>query len=363
MKENNSGKSDGIIKKIFTKKEEDDKKAKSWIREWIDALVFAFIAAAILRAFLFGSYTIPTSSMEKNLLVGDFLFVSNVTYGPRMPMGICIPFSNICIPGVEFPYMRIPGYRDVERSDIIVFNVPFEEGMISNKTNYIKRAVAVAGDTLEIRDKLVYINGDLEDNHEGLQRNFVLKMKNRIRLSAAKMESIGGSLEGYMNNDMYRVNLTKEAEAEVRKWPELDSLYFMTVPADQRIPGYVQSSGSFSRAFNNFDHISQIVVPFEGQTITLKNENWFVYKDIIERYERNTLKREDGKVFINGEETSTYTIKQNYYFAMGDNRDNSEDSRFWGFVPYDHIIGKAAILWFSKDGMVPRFERIFKLID
>ena len=376
MEENNSEEQQ---KSSFWKRRKDrieeDKKAKSWLREWLDALVFAFFAAAILRALIFGSYKIPTPSMEQNLMVGDFLIVSNLTYGPRTPMGICIPFTQLCLPGVKLPSTRIPGFRDVRRNDIIVFNVPHEIKPISQKTNYIKRAVAIAGDTLEIRDKVVYINGEREENHEGLQRHHFLRMNERVRLSEAKIKSVGaGALQNvpggkdifidYIGDDTYLVNLTKEAAEEIQTWPELDSLWLNKTEQGETDRGYAstRSSYDFAKAFKSQDQFPPIVIPFEGQEIQLSLSNWYIYKDLIERYENNSLELKDGKFFINGEETNLYTIKQNYYFAMGDNRDNSEDSRFWGFIPKNHIIGKGFIVWYSHDKGVPRFERVLKLI-
>ena len=227
----------------------EDKKAKSWLREWLDALVFAFFAAAILRALIFGSYKIPTPSMEQNLMVGDFLIVSNLTYGPRTPMGVCVPFTQWCLPGVKLPSTRIPGFRDIERNDVIVFNVPHEIKPISQKTNYIKRAVAIAGDTLEIRDKVVYINGEREKNHEGLQKHYFLKMNERVRLSEAKMKSVGaGALQNvpggkdifidYIGDSTYLVNLTEESISEIQNWPELDSLWLSITPIGFSIRGH-----------------------------------------------------------------------------------------------------------------------------
>lgn len=350
---------------------EEDKQAKSWLREWIDALVFAFIAAAILRALIFGSYKIPTGSMEKDLLIGDFLIVSNLTYGPRTPMALCIPFTQLCLPGVKLPWFRLPGLRDVERNDIIVFNIPWEVKPISQKTNYIKRAVGIAGDTLEFKDKILYVNGEKEDYHDGLQRFYTIRLKNRVRLSDAKMESIGaGTIGGpgryvrQISENEFQVNLTSAVAEVVRTWPELDSLGFYMFGENEALYQYQQSSGNFSKAFNNHDHFSEIVVPFKGQVIELNNSNWYIYQDLIQRYENNEVTKEGNSFIINGEKTNSYTVKQNYYFAMGDNRDNSEDSRFWGFVPKDHVIGKAFIVWMSfNDSMVPRFNRILHIID
>ncbi len=350
-------------------KEQEEKEAKSWLREWLDALVFAFIAAAILRQLIFGSYKIPTGSMEQDLLIGDFLIVSNLTYGARTPMAVCIPFTQVCVPGIKLPWTRLPGFRDIERNDIIVFNIPWEVKPISQKTNYIKRAVGVAGDTLELRNKVLYVNGEEEVKHDGVQRFYSITLNEGVRLSDAKMKSVGAGTftdERYtmaQGGNTYIVNMREEVAEAVEGWPEVDTLHYFMFSPDQTLYEYAQSSGSFSRAFNNHDHFSEIVVPFEGQQIELTSENYYIYKDLIERYEGNTLEIQGNQFIINGETTNSYTIRQNYYFAMGDNRDNSEDSRFWGFVPKDHIIGKAFIVWFSLDGMIPRVSRMFHVID
>jgi len=371
LEENTSNESKGFF---WNRKKKDstteEQKAKSWLREWIDALVFAFIAAAILRSLIFGSYKIPTGSMEQDLLIGDFLIVSNLTYGARTPMAVCVPFTQWCLPGIKIPSTRLPGFRDIERNDIIVFNVPWEAKPISQKTNYIKRAVAVAGDTLEIRDKVIYVNGEREQSHEGVQRFHLVRMNERVRLSDAKMESVGaGTIDSnsrYVSaqgDNTYLVNITEDVADVVRSWPEVDSLYYFMFDESQRLQQYVNSDGNFSRAFNNHDHLSEVVIPFEGQVIELTPQNWFIYKDLIERYERNEVTQDGNQFIINGERTNQYTVKQDYYFGMGDNRDSSEDSRFWGFIPKDHIIGKAFVVWFSLDGMIPRFSRILHVID
>ena len=346
------------------KQEKENQKAKSWLREWIDALVFAFIAAAILRAFLFGSYKIPTPSMEKNLLVDDFLIVSNVTYGPRTPMSICIPFTDACIPGVNLPWFRIPGHRGVERNDIIVFNYPVEVKPISQKTNYIKRAVGIPGDTLSLIDKSVYINGVKEPEHLGLQKEYIVTMKNRARLTATKVESVGAEITNFIpSTGEVVVNATQDAINTISRWTEVDSVSSNLVNAGEFDPGYRASGFNFSKGFLSNDNLGPFVVPYEGQVIELTADNWHIYQDVLQRYEKNEVSRDGDQFIINGERTNSYTIKQNYYFAMGDNRDNSLDSRFWGFVPHDHLIGKAVIVWYSHENLVPRFDRLFTLID
>lgn len=343
---------------------------KSVLREWLDAFLFAFIVAAILRAFLFGSYKIPTGSMEKDLLIGDFLIVSNAAYGARTPMSVCVPFTQWCLPGVRLPFTRFPGYRSIARNDVFVFNVPWEVKPISQKTNYIKRAVGIPGDTLEFKDKVLFVNGEGEPIHNGVQKFHTLVLKEGLRLTNAKMEEIDAGTIGassryfqQVSNVEYRVNLTDEAAKKVASWAQTDTLYLTVIPANQIVSAYTQSAGYFSRAFNNPDHFGPIVVPFEGQEVLLNATNWPVYKDLIERYEGNQVQTQGGVFTINGVQTNRYVVQQDYYFAMGDNRDSSEDSRFWGFVPKDHIIGRAGIVWMSLNNGLPRMNRFFHIID
>ena len=352
------------------RKTSQERPIKLVLREWLDAFIFAFIVAAILRAFLFGSYKIPTGSMEKDLLIGDFLIVSNAAYGARTPMSVCVPFTQWCLPGVNLPFTRLPGYRSITRNDIFVFNVPWEVKPISQKTNYIKRAVGIPGDTLEFKDKVLFVNGEAEPTHDGIQKLHTLVLKQGVRLTNAKMEEINAGTIGassryfqQVSNLEYRVNLTYDAVKKVISWAETDTLYPTVIPADQVVSAYTQSAGYFSRAFNNPDHFGPIVVPFNGQEVILNATNWPIYKDIIERFEGNRVQTKGGVFVINGEETTRYVIQQDYYFAMGDNRDSSEDSRFWGFVPKDHVIGRAGVVWMSLNNGFPRMNRFFHIID
>ena len=351
-------------------KTSQERPTKLVLREWLDAFIFAFIVAAILRAFLFGSYKIPTGSMEKDLLIGDFLIVSNAAYGARTPMSVCVPFTQWCLPGVNLPFTRLPGYRSITRNDIFVFNVPWEVKPISQKTNYIKRAVGIPGDTLEFKNKVLFVNGEAEPTHDGIQKFHTLVLKQGVRLTNAKMEEINAGTIGassryfqQVSNLEYRVNLTYDAVKKVISWAETDTLYPTVIPADQVVSAYTQSAGYFSRAFNNPDHFGPIVVPFKGQEVILNATNWPIYKDIIERFEGNRVQTKGGVFVINGEETTRYVIQQDYYFAMGDNRDSSEDSRFWGFVPKDHVIGRAGVVWMSLNNGFPRMNRFFHIID
>lgn len=339
-----------------------NEKAKSWLREWMDALLFAAIAALIIRTFFFEAYRIPTPSMEKTLMTGDFLIVSKISYGPRTPMVVGIPFTNIYMPGVTLPWTRLPGTTDIKRNDIIVFNYPIDLDPISAKTNYIKRAVGMPGDTLSIDDTRVYVNGGEAEHYEGIQKTYLVSVRERVRLSAAKVKAAGGRLIASQGENTYRVNMTRRVAETIEKWPEVNNIETFVLPED--FNEYNRRDFNFSSGFNNHHHLPPTVVPFEGQTVTLSSDNWHVYENIITRYERNNVTREGEQFVINGEETNKYTIQQDYFFLMGDNRDDSEDSRFWGFVPQDHVVGKAGLIYFSWDSerWLPRFDRILDLI-
>lgn len=343
------------------KKNSESEKAKHWAREWLDALVWAAIAAIILRTFFFGAYRIPTPSMEKTLLTGDFLIVTKLAYGPRTPMTLSVPFTDIYVPGVNLPWFRIPGYSEIERDDIVVFNYPVDIAPVSTKTNYIKRAVGMPGDRLEIRDKLLYVNGEQSENYETLMYNYRVRSLDRIRLSTAKVREAGGSVLQSNNND-HIINMTPGLAEEMSNWSEIESVEFFLLPEQQDI--FSRRGFNFSRGFTNHDNMGEFTIPYSGQEVELTSENWHIYQDILERYERNSVQRTGDQFTINGEETNLYTIQKDYYFMMGDNRDDSEDSRYWGFVPDDHVIGKAGIIYFSWDGerWMPRFNRIFNLI-
>ena len=353
-------------KRRLAKQKTEGKKAKSWIREWVDALVFAFIVASVLHTSVFGSYKIPTSSMEDNLMVNDYLIVSNITYGPRTPMSVCVPFTNACIPGVELPWTRIPGHRDVERYDVIVFNYPAQIKPISQKEYYIKRAVGLPGDTIEIRDKVVYANGVKEPVHRGLQQEYMVTTSGNARLNPEKVAEVNAELRGFDTQlGKYRVLATSNAARTMSTWENVSHMEVRLMGEGVLDREYKANAVdfNFAKGYANNDNMRPFIVPFEGQTIQLTSQNWHFYQDIIQRYEKNAVERDGDEFVINGETTNTYTIKQDYYFGMGDNRDNSVDSRSWGFIPRDHLVGKPVIVWYSHDNWIPRFDRIFTLID
>lgn len=337
--------------------------AKSWAKEWLDALLWAAVAALIIRTFFFEAYRIPTPSMEQTLLTGDFLIVTKVNYGARTPMTLGIPFTSIHVPGITLPWFRIPGWQKVERNDIVVFNYPVDPVAISQKTNYIKRCVAVPGDTLEIREKVLYINGEPSPYLETFEQMYTVNMRERIRLSDTRVRVAGGQVLGSETPTSYVVNMSESVRDELLTWPEVESIEPRVRPSFQN--EYQRSNFTFRRGMEgNHDHIDPMVIPAKGMVLELSDENWPIYRDVVERYERNSVERADGKFIINGEETNLYTVQKNYYFMMGDNRDNSEDSRHWGFVPDDHVIGKPAVIYFSWDGQrsLPRFSRLLNLV-
>jgi len=351
----------GKPSKKRAKGKSEDQSAKHWAREWLDALVWAAIAAIILRTFFFGAYRIPTPSMEKTLLTGDFLIVTKLAYGARTPMTLSVPFTDIYTPGVNLPWFRLPGYSEIERDDIVVFNYPIDVAPISIKTNYIKRAVGMPGDRLSIDDKILYVNGEAAPEYETLMYNHRVQARERIRLSPTKVREAGGSIL-QSNNNNYIINMTPQLADEMQEWPEIEHVETFVLP--ESYDGFSRRGFNFSRGFANHDHMEEFTIPYEGKEVELSSDNWHLYQDILERYERNSVQRDGDRFIINGEETNRYTIQQDYYFMMGDNRDDSEDSRYWGFVPEDHVIGKAGIIYFSWDGerLLPRFGRMFNLI-
>lgn len=344
------------------RRQNQNKKAKSWLREWADALLFAAVAALIIRTFFFEAYRIPTPSMEKTLMTGDFLIVSKMSYGPRTPMVVGVPFTNIYIPGFVLPWTRLPGFSEIERNDIVVFNYPIDLAPVAAKTNYVKRSVGMPGDTLSIDDNQLFVNGEQAQPFPGIQQTYEVEVRDRVRLSAAKVKAAGGTLYQTQQSGDYRINMSQEVAEEINQWQEVTEVHPFALPDE--FNEYDQRGFSFSTGFNNHHHLSSTVVPFKGQTVTLTSENYHVYENIISRYEGNDVERDGGEFVINGEQTDEYTIRQDYYFMMGDNRNNSEDSRFWGFVPQTHIVGKAGMIYFSWDSerWLPRFDRLLNFI-
>lgn len=436
----------------FSKKENYIKELpeikKSSARSWIDALIFAVAAAYIIRACWFELYTIPTSSMESSLMVGDFLSVSKLSYGVRVPnTPIAVPFVHNKLPMtdhaksyseiIKLPYLRTKALHPIKNNDVVVFNYPdgdtvvlerqaesyyaivreFEAMLnpnaskedkqevygrytpemiaalqakyagayhpgkgrdavkkeyhviarpVDKRENYVKRCVAIAGDELKIVDKQLFINGKPAKNPVRMQYSYLVYNPMGMQLSSKKRKELNLNEEDIQRIDNYMslYRLTDDQCAKIRKMG-----YNVDIYQDQK-DEYVASIFPHSPEYAwNKDFFGPLTVPAKGMTVQLNPKNIVLYEQIIRQYENNKLQVKDGKIYINDKIATSYTFKMNYYFMMGDNRHNSADSRFWGFVPEDHIVGKASFVWLSVDkyktwgdkGKI-RWNRMFKKI-
>lgn len=369
------------------------KKPKGFFREWGDAILFAVVAATLIRWATFEAYTIPTPSMEHSLLVGDYLFVSKLHYGPRTPQTpLQVPLTHQTIWGtdlksysdaIQLPSYRLPGFSAIKSGDVVVFNVPFEnEHPADLRTNYIKRCIAVAGDVLEIKDTQVYLNGKSMPNPPQSQNRYFLQTNEPIRDKFFQEQGISDfnnptgipQLQFSQYGPAYIVDATPPAAAYFRQQPFIKNVIQDKSPAGQaeldvfpNNPDYPQSTPTPARAWNR-DNYGPLQIPKQGQTVQLTPENSPIYEKIILRYEHNEgITVDKGVIKQNGQSLTSYTFKQNYYFMMGDNRHDSLDSRYWGFVPEDHIVGKAVLIWMSVDPYADflhkiRWSRLFNII-
>lgn len=351
------------------KKNKAEKKKKSATREWVDALVFAVIAATIIRGLFIEAFTIPTPSMEKSLLVGDFLFVSKVNYGARTPVTpLSFPFAHHTMPvigtksyldWIQLPYYRLPGLSKVKRNDVVVFNYPMEDFRpIDKQENYIKRCIAIPGDTLEIRDGVVFLNGKMEANPPEGQTTYQVKTKDGSGFNERTINEMGIN-----KNDYGRISpegdfiftLTKENETKMANFANVQ----LIKPAINSKGRYAEYIFPYDARLGwNEDNYGPIVIPAKGMTMPLNAANLAIYKRAIEVYEGNKIDVKDDGIYINGQKTDSYTFTMDYFWMMGDNRHNSADSRFWGFVPENRIVGKALFIWFSWDSNAPFFSKI-----
>lgn len=402
-----------VTKKVnwtFWKKREGK---NSSLVEWIDALIFAVIAVTLINIFLFQNYKIPTPSMEKSLLVGDHLFVSKLAYGPKMPnTPLSFPFTQHTLPllksksyleWINWPYHRLKGLRKIKNNDVVVFNFPagdtvvveqqassyysiirdFAQEYISNdraasaemkpydyyyhkarkyvnqnftitvrpvdrRDNYIKRCIGIPGDKVEVRHCQVFVNGKPQQEIPNMQFKYYVRT-NGTAINPKTLERMNISRDDIsldLTSNEYYMPLTGENAQKISAMNNIMGVYrqekdsgyyaYYIFPHDPRYPW-------------NEDNYGPVDIPAKGQTVNITTENISLYERIITAYEGNTLQVQDGKIFINGQETSTYTFKMDYYWMMGDNRHDSADSRFWGFVPEDHIVGSPRMIWLSLD--------------
>jgi signal peptidase I len=377
-------------------------------REWIDAGVFAIVAATLIRTFVFEAYVIPTGSMEKTLLINDFLFVNKMSYGPRIPQTpLSFPFVHNTMPfsvttpsyikAVQLPYKRLPAFTEVKRNDVVVFNFPAGDTIINlpdygsaktyyevlhfqfkgdrealkanfpvivhpmDKTdNYIKRCVAIGGDLIQLKDGNLFINQQPAFVPPGSQTDYLIETNGASFSDEFLKDELGIDIDNpdeqiRMSNKpgtLFMVLTSAEAE-KVKKQPNVKSISkYIDNEVGQTFP-LDETRYPWSR-----DNFGPLAIPKKGDVLPLTAQTIAIYRRLIVTYEHNTLEEINGKFILNGKEATSYTTKLNYYWMMGDNRHNSQDSRFWGFVPETHIVGKASLIWFSWN-KGPRWKRLF----
>jgi len=382
---------------------------KSAVREWVDAGIFAIVAATIIRTFIFEAYTIPSESMEKTLLVNDFLFVNKMSYGPRIPitpLGFplvhnIMPFTETVpsyLKWVQLPYKRFPGFGQIKRNDVVVFNVPAGDTIINepkygsqelyydvlrevyngNRTalladhprilvhpldktdNYIKRCTGIPGDEIQVIQGRLFVNGQAAYVAPQSQMEYNVPVNDKFssvdELNFKAGVNVSDGSEISPQQGCIIVNMTPGEKDIVERFAGSRCTIATYQREQTGVFPYNDESTNWTR-----DNYGPVHIPKKGETITLTPGNIALYNRLITTYEGNTLAEENGSYTINGKQTNTYTVKYNYYWMMGDNRHRSQDSRFWGFVPETCIVGKASLIWFSWN-KGPRWSRLFKII-
>ncbi|MBB6502533.1 signal peptidase I [Pedobacter cryoconitis] len=394
----------------FKKKENQDGtpvQKKSKRREWTDAVIFAVIAATIIRMFFIEAYVIPSGSMEKSLLIGDYLFVSKVNYGARIPMTpVAFPFAHHTMPiigtkaywdGIEWKYRRLPGLGRIQRNDVVVFNYPqgdttamenqdadyyelvrhsgraavhaqytIASRPVDKRENFIKRCIAISGDEMAIRQGLVYVNNKAVPLENAGQTDYIVRFKTQD-VNFSVFEELGFVI----NDDIHAVS---DSSYQFTGSPEMmkkvKALDFVVSVNEMAAPKDLQDLDIYPHDPNrkwNMDNMGSFIVPKKGLTVKLDSVSMPLYERAIRIYEGNTLLKNGNGWLINGKPADSYTFKMNYYWMMGDNRHRSSDSRYWGLVPEDHIVGKALFVWMSYDKNASffhkiRWNRILKII-
>ncbi|MEZ4969009.1 MAG: signal peptidase I [Flavobacteriaceae bacterium] len=425
---------------------------KTALGEWVSSIVFAIVAATLVHTYLIQPFVIPTSSLEKTLLVGDFLFVSKFHYGARIPMTtVAAPMVHDTLPilktrsyvadvdpatyktsiwnKLQLPYLRLPGFKKVKRNDIVVFSWPADtvyqffkkqQGVrkpIDKKSNYVKRCVGVPGDSLTIKDGYVHINGKktvlpYRAKPEFLHTVTVDGQFSNAAITLLGRENLSGNVIRVPNNALQQERATEVVQAMNLELIKSDSsyTYYAGSVGNQKVKDYLKSEDMKNMALFNLteaeaknytgkdgiisinkfsyknpdtsvfpqdaahpgtvDNMEPIYIPEKGKTVPLNLEVLPIYKKIINEYEGNDIKVNGNQILVNGEVANSYTFKQNYYWMMGDNRHRSEDSRFWGYVPEDHIVGTPIFIWMSIDGINEgmgnwkvRWDRVFTTVN
>jgi signal peptidase I len=344
---------------------------KTDLGDWISSILFAIVAATIVHTYFIQPFTIPTSSLEKTLLVGDFLFVSKFHFGARVPMTtVAAPMVHDTIPGLhvksylskyELPYLRIPGFQKIKNNDIVVFNWPVDTMLdmrhtdkyyykpIDKKTNYVKRCVGIPGDSLEVRDGYVYINGkqNVLPERAKLQFSYMIETKNGAFNNSQLANRYNITDFPQYNQDRsvsYFPAITDEDLNKFKNHPNVKKITPLKDEKGRRDKNIFPHSPEYN--WNN-DFFGPIYIPKAGKTIDLNLNILPIYKRLLTVYEGNTLNVQGNQILINGKVATTYTFKKDYYWMMGDNRHNSQDARAWGFVPFDHVVGKPVFVWMS----------------
>ena len=382
---------------------ETPKKQKSAFREWLDSVAFAVVAATLIRFFVFEAYTIPTPSMESSLMVGDFLFVSKLHYGvrtPKTPLQLPLTHQKIWFTNIpsylrwlDLPIYRLPGFSSVKQGDAVVFNVPnFEEdgdAPVDLRTFYVKRCVATPGDVLEVRDQQVIVNGNAMENPVRMQHPIFMKTKENLEEKFFEAYGIRNAPDAsYDSADWlplaepdsqnvlwgYKLNTSKAMMEEMQALP-FNKTFDTNLFKDPKGVTFVDIFPHDTTLYKwNRDFYGPLKVPAKGLTVPMTPGNVALYSEAIQKYEGNKNVLVNGyQISIDGKAITSYTFKQDYYFMMGDNRHNSADSRFWGFVPSDHIVGKAFFVWMSIDANkslfswkfweVIRWNRLFRFVQ
>ncbi len=403
-----------ITKKVhwaFWKKKDPPGGKQTKVVEWVDAIIFAVIAATFIRMFFIEAYTIPTSSMEKSMLVGDFLFVSKTAYGPKLPnTPISFPFVHHTMPltkdtksyleWIKKPYRRIAGLGEIKNDDVVVFNFPAGDTVALNmptqdyyqlvrsygrervwsdtrtfgeiisrpvdkRENYIKRCVGIPGDVLELKEGQLFVNGSEQTVFDGVQYDYIVTTDG-TSINKRTLEKLGIAKadQNVFSGSQFLFPMTDKQLEELGKLRNVKNIKRVNMPAGNAEKNIFPHSENYPW---NVDNFGPLEVPKKGESVSLTMTNLPIYERIIDLYEGNDLEVKDSTIYINGVATDNYTFNMDYYWMMGDNRHNSADSRYWGFVPEDHVVGKAVFIWLSldKEKSLPakiRFKRLFRSV-